>query len=650
MIELTLTAHLTVDGPFLCRTGTVGSAGLDAVAMISPKGQAVIPGTQVKGLLREALYELVAVEPAFLEGAAPGSEGPPRVEDLLGPPSNAEDGASTPLRRERGMLSFSDFLSANPVGARTTRARIRRDRARAATSARHLQLIEAATGSGDTTTFTGTIRARVATSAQADALTKAVGTGIRWTTSLGAFRSVGFGRIRDVQVDVSALEVRRMVGRLPDADVLDFAMSFSEPFCFAKRRLTENLFESDDVISGGAIKGALASMLNSSLGRPAHLEISGNPGEGATAEFAGLASNFSCIRISHAFPTRSAQRPRRVPFSMVRSVDGDLLDASLVPTPFLIAAKPADGGSGASAAHPSAGAIARAPIFAVDWIDDADARSLVGWPSVNRELRVRTAIDPGTRCAADGQLFGYEMISPDPDGLSWRGRIDLRGVGDASTRAKIRASLAQVIGLDAEGKGRILGLGKTKAQATLCFAASTYVAPPSTPLSDGQPCWTITLQTAALLCPPSGWRGRELHAVWEELSGGALTLVRHFARQSLIGGYLGRRAAQERRRLRSSGANSRGYLPFLLTDPGSVFVLRKTGRGDAAKALVDWATAGLPIPKWAKALGLDDWRACPFQPENGYGEILLNDPLHEERKPKRPVPVISPTPASESAR
>ena len=64
-------------------------------------------------------------------------------------------------------------------------------------------------------------------------------------------------------------------------------------------------------------------------------------------------------------------------------------------------------------------------------------------------------------------------------------------------------------------------------------------------------------------------------------------LVRFFARQRLAGGYLVLRHQP-----------GKPYNPFLVTEAGSVFVLRpRPGKGDDAnKRLDDWLEHGLPLP------------------------------------------------------
>jgi hypothetical protein len=61
------------------------------------------------------------------------------------------------------------------------------------------------------------------------------------------------------------------------------------------------------------------------------------------------------------------------------------------------------------------------------------------------------------------------------------------------------------------------------------------------------------------------------------------------------------------------------YHPFVVTEPGSVFLLH----GDIEEDLEQLARGGLPLPLFQKANPLD-WRNCPFVPQNGFGAIRVD--------------------------
>jgi len=115
--------------------------------------------------------------------------------------------------------------------------------------------------------------------------------------------------------------------------------------------------------------------------------------------------------------------------------------------------------------------------------------------------------------------------------------------------------------------------------------------------------YAVTLETDAVLA--CGGDAQDAYAeYWERVCSGA-ELVNFFASQRLAGGYIGMRFQMTPGR----------YAPFMLTEAGSVFLLK----GDIAEGLQSLIHDGLPSPIIEGTV--TDWRTCPFQPENGYGRI-----------------------------
>ncbi|HJW76558.1 MAG TPA: hypothetical protein VJ787_12990, partial [Thermoleophilia bacterium] len=324
-----------------------------------------------------------------------------------------------------------------------------------------------------------------------------------------------------------------------------------------------------------------------------------------------LGRNFEHVRFSHAFPAPHCEptvRPVRPPLSLVKAA-GKLRDVATCHGAGLICGE--------------------APEFAVDWKDRSDLDKEFGWPEVRRELRVHTAIDPARRAAAEGKLFAYEMIVP--QGRSWLARVDLSRVARGE-RALVESQLRALLDL------KLRSLGKTKIVAAARLEPAGTVGDAVGRMAlDGV--HVVTLQTPALLCDPELLNEASDDAVlfqdyastWQDLSDGALELVRFFGSQSLAGGYY------LHRRFRGNEA----YVPWLLTDPGSVFVLKiaASRAQDANTAIDGWAKQGLKLPKWAKTRYTrdgrsgDHWSNCPFIPENGYGEVAVDLDVHEKMKP-----------------
>ena len=382
-------------------------------------------------------------------------------------------------------------------------------------------------------------------------------------------------------------------------DFFTIAIRPESPFCLGGRQFKENLFDSETIISGGVIKGAIASTWRMLLDKGPNCEII----DGFDKKRPELSSCLDKIRITHAFPVdrSSEKRPVVFPHSLVKGVGGTLKDVALH--------KEYDMVDGA------------APAFAVDWKEYDDVFTRFGWPHVKKELRVRTALCRSYRKAANKQLFAYEMVVP--DGLEWLATIDLSNVTDA-TKSDIEdrrfreAAKSQLIDLLLHG---LHGWSKTKSSATVSISECTL---DTEPVMVDEEYYIVTLQTPALLIKPGSLdetSGQvQLEAVyneaWNQLSDNNLQLHNFFARQSLAGGYY----------LHKRFRGNKEYYPWLLTDAGSVFVFKATDTEKAKKIIREWLRYGLPLPKDVSKDG-NTWKNCPFIPENGYGEIMLTKEL-----------------------
>ena len=629
---------LRVVGPVLSRSTAVGRKGVDAPAARNADNQIILPGSLVKGRLAQAWNELATVE-----GLKDQFEG--LADRWLGLDSGDQGGTRRAgVTPRRGCIFFGDFVLqpippvdvSEPARKRIPsgagfRTRIQIDDARGAVQSQALQVLEQPVPTGTTGTFVGTIKVQ-AEGSELALIQERLKKGLRWITSLGGERTIGYGRIHSgipsVAVAPCDPENRREVeesGPAKGETAVEFSLELTVdgPLCFARHRTTLNLHEARDEIPGAAIRGALAEKWRARVGASAMGRLSVR--EYGDASRPQLATHFDSLVFSDAFPTKCSARPTVPPQSLVRVGEREnrrTLDASRLNRAFCVGGK--------------------APDFAVDWKDDdfTAVRPAFGWHRPAREIRVRTALNPVTRKADEQRLFAWETILPEP-GAFWRSRVSLAGVPEAD-RPDVARQLSELL------SGELPGLSKTKASATVRLVPVTQAAqcPPAGP--EG---WTVVLQTPALLCdprlqrnerdaagnpvPPSGPLTPEemlalYRATWRQLSsttadsGGTLELSHYFARQCLMGGhYLWQRFVPDL-----------SYNPWLLTEAGSVFVLKPVaGKEEAARQwLANRLPLGLPIPEWAIHLGDVGrpeafWRRCPFVPENGWGEFLVNPPL-----------------------
>ncbi|MFZ1415821.1 MAG: hypothetical protein WAS73_14770 [Defluviicoccus sp.] len=658
---------LTVQGPVLTRSTAIGTYGVDAPVARAADGAPMLAGSHVQGKLRQAWAELnKCLRAARCAARRQGTSlaGPAvvaRIGQWLG---RADEGEG----QRRGLVIIGDLCAKEPGAAAATRSRIEIEAATGAAKESALAVLETPYASGAKVAFTGRVTI-LADGAEADAIAHAIERGLNWVPQFGGERTVGFGRTLRVELKekelapvTAASAWAKAEASGPQCGRLRLVLRFLEPFCISAAPRSNNVFESESSVPGAAIKGALANQLAAALGRPAGGAISAAPPD---TRFPALSRWFDALRFLHAVPvpiTAAAgcqplglsadpppqgalapepslrgwpPRPRLWPLSLVASRNGGLFDVALCDGPQLI-----DDTAPVAVAdlqQPS-GRRDSAPRFVHDWKGDdfAGANALFGLDEPPRALRLRTAMDSRLRAGAPEQLFAYEMVLPDRH--LWVGEVDLADILPADARQAVVDDLQELT------QGLIGGIGKTHAPAQVALMAlpaeaATVAAEESLAPIDGH--FIVTLQTPALLCSNLDLLGagsgqaklkRAYLGAFGRLSGGCLELVRYFARQRLAGGafYLQRYAG--------NGT----YLPWLLTEAGSVFVLKAAGnrRDEAEKALKRWAAKGLCLPesvlkhhvltRAAVEAGSDAslWACCPFIRQNGYGEVAVNMAVH----------------------
>jgi hypothetical protein len=609
MLEVTLTVTLNLMGPVLSHATAIGKLGFDAHMARDRQGHYYLPFSLIRGRLRQAWEE---IHEAAGEDHA---QGVPSLDELLGPRTEQPEARETSdYQPRRGNLRFTDFKYTGDQAAPEAIYRIRMDAERGAADEGAMQIMESPFAPGQPVSFTGEIGYSARDPAEVDTIQAYIHKGLRWIPSLGGERTLGFGRLIGVSLQRSSHQVMPVssASTITEA-VMQIAIRPQAPFCVSKRQIAPNLFESDIMLSGGVLRGTIATMLKRAAGLGRQTEINEQIGE----PWRELGKYFNRTRITHAFPAidspTARHRPVVAPLSLVKDADdhllrdsqGKLCDVSLCDTPGLI------------------GTPRRAPAFAVDWKTRHDVDMHFGWPAgteIKRELRVRTEIDRHFRRAKDERLFAYEMIVP--HGLTWYSTIDLRGISDASERAAVAAQLRTLL------RNGLHGIGKTKVSAKVNADITFQAEHPSQRAPIDYRLWVVTLQTPALLCDPSGLDETSGHqalkqqyaSAWQDLSNGALSLVRFFASQSLAGGYQVYRFQA-----------GKPYNPFLLTDAGSVFVLQAASDVVTAQAAIEsWLDHGLALPSWAQARYGATWQTCPFLPEDGFGEIAVNLDCHQQ--------------------
>jgi len=603
MKRITYQVIFRLQGPVLTQATAAGEFGIDAPAARTADGKLCIPGTLVKGRMRQACEELNGLISDLTQQFP--------VDDWFGKISGNQKNRKDidTVSPFRGAIYLSDLTADEPndKGSATIH-RVRMDESTGTVDKGAYLVMEAPVAPGQNVDFTGSIT--LVTAEDPEDLGKKLLKALRWITSLGGERTVGFGGVIAVECKPAKQELANTVQPLEmkaGTSRLALTLTPEAAFCLAMKKADGNLFASEEIIPGNVIKGAIATTWGLMLGKGANATIDGQ----FDPTRPELCQNFSKLRLSHSFPAENGhQRPTVAPLSLVKSGD-KLRDVASLSKVVLIDNK--------------------APAFAIDWKskDFDDLKKDFPWPRLKRQMLVRTAMSRENLSAEKEQLFAYESVVP--DGVCWHGAIDLAAV-PKNEREKVAHQLAEIL---ANG---LVGWSKTK--TTAMAIPSVVDAPIVTDCFPFDGTCIITLQTPAILCNPEELNEqsgiKELNETYRkaivDISENSLKLVRFIARQDLLGGYYQHQRFQK----------DKPYHPWIMTTAGSVFVLRpETGKEQQAKKTVEnWLATGLPLPSWAKKLyarnGMDGdhWLNCPYLPENGYGEIALNLPCHKELKPK----------------
>lgn len=570
------TIDLHLAAPVLSQLSGARAFGLDTAALRGQDERPALPGSLVRGNLRQS-WEYFA--------ACCAGEGVLTLTDInawLGEESPADSGD----RPRRARLHFAyEWLAQEPGAQGEVRHRIQIDKETGTVARGALQVVEQPFAPGTVVKFSGTVRARLEDESKAAEVEKWLRKGLEFVPALGALKGTGFGRIERVEVNCE----ETAADTLPELPGPHFGLSLKldRPFCFARPHSHDsNRFESEDFIPGAALRGALARRLFDDNGERLKKDSK-------------LAGHFDKLHIRHALPACDGKRPLAIPLSLVsapeRTKQPDekedppyrLYDVAFKEKPGLI--------------H------GRAPAFQPDWKDKdwQAARKQCDWPEKMpaRRIEVHTAIDTATGTADEGKLFSLESVVAGEHEWLTEVCLDLPESECGAVLKELRDLLAE--GLD--------DLGKTGARAEVM---QTWRTPKNQPGFNSP--LALVLQTPARLLPnPYGILstndGEELKKryaeIWHALSGGALVLSHFYAAQRLAGGnYVYHRFWAER------GA----YNPELLTEAGSVFVFEVKDREKADTYLDEWLQFGLPQPD-----GREAWDDNPFIRVNGYGEVRL---------------------------
>lgn len=618
-----LTVSLTVKGPLISSGGGDATRGLNRVFSLNAAEQPVLRGSHVKGKLKEAMRELSAVLPDKIYD----------LHILFGKEQEKED--SNPRHPKRASLQISDFtLAEEPAPPRIScNTRVSMDRKTGTSREQHLQMFENLFDSGSSIKWIGTISFFSSDDKAARELGNQLEIGLKWITALGGTKGTGYGRLEQVSTELTSYSSSPVVSLAIEGSGIPLCFEFIDDLLIGgQKKPKSNFVESEKIIPGSAVKGSLARFLNMVCGTNPATEPVLQNNNAVAREFPFLAKYFSHLRFLHAFPALPdhTARPVVLPYSTVQ------IEASADESRF---------GDVALLDGPVLDKKNRAPRFLIDWKENnatVNLREWFGWGTPEIINKTRTAIEEKTRTAKEEMLYTFQYLTPyqvpgrdDPDEekqrVRWFSRIMLPQM-ELAQRQRLLQELNRAIRLGWRHMGkrdarfRLVDNGNEASVLPFASRKST--------LSKGGLA-VVMLQTDTLMFDAKALAekksGVDLHTVykeyWNKITEGSCELQRFFARQHMSGGYLAKKIYP---------LYSDCYYPYVLTEAGSVFVLKILNKAVGERKLSDFVENGLPLPPQIIALLPDGaphweyWKNCPYVPENGYGEIIINLDWHWE--------------------
>ncbi len=659
----TLHVTLVTEGPVLSAGLGADLVGLDATMRRDGAERAVLPGSHIRGRVREALGELLATlegidDPVTVEGklaplfgGAPGVDGGGPASALLF--GDLTEGGTSAAQTRSAVLTEEALDPRKKRGRRRaeTRTHVAIDRHSGTARKANLGFVEAG-AQGTRRTWQGTVSTPaggVAGLTEAE-LCSLIAWGLRLAGAVGRNTMSGWGRVVDVKVGTGAdggvakLDADRLVPLLmqigeaaaptpvawpartpaavadPGLQPLDIAIVLHSPLLVSDGGAVANVFEGRTDIPGSVIRRGLADALLHAAGRRRGGWVDGSLAEDLPADLRPLAGVFGALRSSFGFaPTPDVagqvDAPVRAPWPASVVIDdnkGTCLLRQL-----------ADGQAD--------------PRLLKHWVADKGPATHCRQDHVRRTLLANVAKDRRTGAGAEGQLFVNRVASDTwqvGDQLE-RARFYARLWAPADAITALRALLPHV---EALGKSIGRGLGRVQIYELPPEASAIPVEHDGWKArlktwNDGRSGPTevpVTLVTEALLLDAAGWLGGAPLVIGTELTDAYTDAWRAVTGIDTL--QIAWFSASHRLRGAVTARGRAALPPLVTTLPGSSFLLRVPGMdvAEVAERLDGAANRGIERTGLVKAAEERWKRIVPYQSASGYGQILLAHPIHTQ--------------------
>lgn len=352
VVRFEIPLEIVLEAPFCIPGSDVGSIGLDVTLARNAAGKVIIPGSHLKGVLRDACMQIVDAAPKAVIGEFALKEA---VTHFFGPEPRRE----REFIEDRGCLIFGALEaqdSETSVGTPVVRVQI--DNETGAAKDGHLAFIESPWSIGQEVTFRGAVILQSGEVRKAASARGLLERALARVAAFGGAKSAGFGQL--IRHAVSEPVSIFAASVAPETRRMRVRYTIDRPFIVDASYEGSNLSKGSDILPGAAIKAVIAKSLEAAGWVDGHAQDA-----------------LARTRIGHAFPQG---RERIPPLSLYICGEGKL-------------------GCVLRGRKPPAGAK-----FAPDWKDeDRDSIKKLFFPKARDLKRIGV-----TRTAVDGDVASYD--------------------------------------------------------------------------------------------------------------------------------------------------------------------------------------------------------------------------------------------------